>query len=641
MTNNLRAARFFMYNLTIRPSRFQNLTRIAADLTHKGVSAGGKMKPQSLSRWPFVILILVMAALACTCGLPFSLGGTPDQPGDEPPIVPGLNLDPRGADGLVSGAFLNADGKVTRFSVSADGQATYRLDGAPESQELAISLPSSESASLTWAGIAMDGYGEKDSDQLSLLDNLMNSDMAYALVMTPLDLACQGEDQIDPQQLAALLFPLQMYFKYQLTNRSAISQALVNGSQCNYGINPQSQLPSANLLYLTPADPVPVVFGFFPFDAEGAVEQPATSHSQFDLASMHTNYPIYSDSTVIGSILQRTVPNENAPIINQWGACEAMCRGACGRDCTSNNCSMDTGPFCEKDAQGDNTGMLEQVRIYKCGLHPACIKHDACYDACNAYWGCHTWDAAYCRHGGWTGMENPGKYLTEKAIEIARGYSLCDIETVAEQRFIDVVRWMEGYGPQPIQQVFIYTEETDQKTYDPAACPLTLDPEEEAPADQNTQVEVPEQEQTSEAYIGEVFIATDPQNLSDLAVSKSQVDLIVTGETVSAEVSFSYNFYLYIQDQNNPAENCMGFFEFAFSGEGPLTNPLSLQMAQTHFSFSKQGPSCDKSTSDPGVGVNSTILSGSFNADGSFSGSLDPDQYVFRFFGVSAGRVEK
>lgn len=37
------------------------------------------MKTHLQSRWPLIIVVLVMAALACTCGLPFSLGGITDQ----------------------------------------------------------------------------------------------------------------------------------------------------------------------------------------------------------------------------------------------------------------------------------------------------------------------------------------------------------------------------------------------------------------------------------------------------------------------------------------------------------------------------------------------------------------------------------
>jgi hypothetical protein len=155
------------------------------------------------------------------------------------------------------------------------------------------------------------------------------------------------------------------------------------------------------------------------------------------------------------------------------------------------------------------------------------------------------------------------------------------------------------------------------------------------------EAEIVVQEPKPAAYSGEVFLATDPQNLSELTVLESQVDLTVTDETVSADMSFSYSYFLSIESQDNPDENCVGIFEFAFSGQGPLTNPLSLEMAQTHFKFSEVGPSCDKRSSSDPVAVASTTLSGTFFEDGSFYGTLDPEQFSFRFFGVSAERVQE
>lgn len=37
----------------------------------------------------------------------------------------------------------------------------------------------------------------------------------------------------------------------------------------------------------------------------------------------------------------------------------------------------------------------------------------------------------------------------------------------------------------------------------------------------------------------------------------------------------------------------------------------------------------------------STTLSGSFDIDGSFYGTMEEEQYVFRFFGISADRVQE
>ena len=41
------------------------------------------MRSKSKPKWPLLITFLVMVSLACTCGLPFSLGGITDQPDDD------------------------------------------------------------------------------------------------------------------------------------------------------------------------------------------------------------------------------------------------------------------------------------------------------------------------------------------------------------------------------------------------------------------------------------------------------------------------------------------------------------------------------------------------------------------------------
>jgi hypothetical protein len=568
------------------------------------------MKSPAQAKWLLGIIVLLVAALACTCSLPANLGWMTNQPDDEIPLAQGLNLDPRGADGLVSGAFLNTDGQVTRFSVTADGTASYHLDGAPPSLDLTIAMPSTEGASMTWAGISMDGYGEKDSDQLSMLANLMDSDMAFALVMTPLDLACLEEGQIDPQQLAALLFPLQVYYKYQLTNRSAISQAFINVSKCNYGINPESQLPPTNQIYLTPANPVPVVLGYFPFDAEGAVEAPHTSQNPYNLASLNPNDVLSSNTTLIGSRLHRALLNDNEPIVNQWGPCEAKCRGACGADCTSNNCRMEIGSLCEKDWEAANTGMIEQVKIYTCGLHPACIKHDACYDTCNAYWGCDSWDATYCRHGGWRGMENPGSYLAEKTFEIARGYALCDLQTVAEERFINVIRWVEGFGPQPIQQVYIYSDESYQKWYDPVACPIMLDLDEEQPADQDTVEDPP----IPSAILYEGYVSAKQAMLE---VTSSQVELKVDGDLVSVTVGFTFKSALKWDNADNVV--CTGTMTRVYSGQTSMASPLEITLSLASHADQYDGPNCS-GVSAPAI--QQQTLVGQFFNNGTFQGNI-------------------
>src|SRR5690606_18680651 len=107
------------------------------------------------------------------------------------------------------------------------------------------------------------------------------------------------------------------------------------------------------------------------------------------------------ESESITSILYSFNLNGSAPIRDEFGPCQATCRGACGADCTTKNCKYESKERCEKDEFGNNTGLSSIIHSYTCGVHPACIAHDDCYDECNQRHGCGSWGAAYCRHGGY------------------------------------------------------------------------------------------------------------------------------------------------------------------------------------------------------------------------------------------------
>jgi hypothetical protein len=107
------------------------------------------------------------------------------------------------------------------------------------------------------------------------------------------------------------------------------------------------------------------------------------------------------------------------------------------------------------------------IHVFECGVHPACVAHDHCYDTCNAKFGCDSWDAATCRHGGWG--------LTEElASQFGDFYGIeffCDKITVNDENFSDVRGWVKGYGPQPLSQVYEYTDEIAREMVGQKECP--------------------------------------------------------------------------------------------------------------------------------------------------------------------------
>jgi hypothetical protein len=151
---------------------------------------------------------------------------------------------------------------------------------------------------------------------------------------------------------------------------------------------------------LSRAAHVPVVFGYFPLDGEGAME------SQGGLGS---------SSQGLGS-----TPPERAEI----GPCNSLCRGACGPDCTLVNCTKTEQWFCEESATGTLTGNETRWDVFNCGYHEGCIWHDQCFDDCNRG-RCDSWAAAMCRHNTVTG---------------------CDVTAAYNHGRINCIQWARGKG---------------------------------------------------------------------------------------------------------------------------------------------------------------------------------------------------
>ena len=488
-------------------------------------------------RIPNLLIIITCILLALACNLSGSTTG-------------GLHLDSRDGDGSVSGRYQYSEdmgSKSIIFSVSPDGKAVFEVDD--ERTELAVDFTTQNAPFISWQGYSIDGLGALSSEEDHALNSLLDSDLAYALAMIPLDLSCQGEENIDPKQLAALLYPLQMRFKYQITDRATAASILAELSECVFNMEQTDNEVVGNLtlLLMAPSNPVPVVMGYFPFDEIGAVEASSSTGNQAMLASLDLESELTKPHLSVSTSTHNDLGFDNGPIQNEWGPCKARCRGACGPDCTHNNCQFNIEERCEKNQEGQNDGFFSLVHVYDCGVHPACIKHDACYDDCNQRHGCGSWAAAVCMHAGVADPTVP--WATIFGLNIS-----CDRTTLNEEDFPNVKAWMRGYGPQPERQIFEYHDKAVAYEYDPVTCPL-LTEQEEAPA---PEAEIPTEGETTEeaaepitspipsgVYLGQVNENTWEENVDNVngkgSYQKNEVIITVSEDgSVSGSVNYTY-----------------------------------------------------------------------------------------------------
>ncbi|MBI9044003.1 MAG: hypothetical protein JEZ06_05935 [Anaerolineaceae bacterium] len=427
-----------------------------------------------------IIPVLVSGIVLCVISLICGLGGAyfyrdqlmnliqPQQDGR-------LILDPRSTDGSVSGEYIYPKDKgdiSVRFTVSEEGFATFYLDGAPESEKLAVSLSDENTSSIQWGNTIFDGIGPLSEDEQSSLNNLMNNDLAYSLALIPLDIACQGEEIIDAKQVATLLIPMQMRFKYLVADREAEAQQLLAVSKCEYGLETKDENVEASFIQFSSSMPVPVVFGYFPFDDQGAVETTLSLLPESEVACLGT-LSLKSPTVILDSNYLADNPESNiGNKVNEYGACGSKCRGACGMDCTLNNCERTTELRCEKNEAGKNTGQEMRFLVFTCGTHKGCIDHDACYDNCNDFYNCGTWSAAVCRHGE-LGI------IPEQYVEIG----FCDQKAIDTYGYTEAINWARGYGTHSGSEIFEYTDEAYGKHLEIEKCPseevvFSISPEE-------------------------------------------------------------------------------------------------------------------------------------------------------------------
>ncbi len=293
------------------------------------------------------------------------------------------------AEGGVSGRCVSyPSGKETAFSAqpkSEQGRGSARYETAGSGETLDVQIDAPDSGHIIWKGVKIDGNGVLTAEEETALRELATSELYRAMMMAPLEVACSVVPDPSSPALAALLLPWQMILKYLEANAVGAVRMATYGSSCVFfpdqktGPPPGGPSGKQAALILSNAAPLPVVFGYFPMDAEGAFEMRETMMNPGDTASW---------------------------VESLRGPCNALCRGACGADCpvsenaaVTKNCERSEDRPCVKDeATGRFTGKSRQRVTYTCWTHPGCQEHDDCYDECNRKYGCGTFLAGFCRH---------------------------------------------------------------------------------------------------------------------------------------------------------------------------------------------------------------------------------------------------
>jgi hypothetical protein len=282
-----------------------------------------------------------------------------------------ITINPRAPDGSLEGALTNpVTGEITRFSIRASGassaDATYIVGGTSIAVHLYEKL-----ATTSLGGQVYSGMGSLSQIQQDQLGGILGSHFS-GLKSIPLGLGC-GEG-FSSAEVAALLVPWQLALKYAIRDRVGDVKVALKTTTCAYtidGVN-SGKAPPKGLVIANDGTIVPHVFGFLPFDSQGAVEQ-MTAALVLPITGQAAGGPCPDD----------------------------RCPGACGANCSPNNCIFSNSQtnMCEKDGVGNNTGNSIDLLRATCGTADACKAHDKCYDLCSITYGCNTWANALCRHG--------------------------------------------------------------------------------------------------------------------------------------------------------------------------------------------------------------------------------------------------
>ncbi len=324
-------------------------------------------------RWgkrPITAFWLALAALlAWGCEDPIAPAPPSDdddaEQRDPAPSLPSgaVSLDSASReDGIVGNiSFGEHEASFESFIDEETGAAIAVVRG--QDFEVAAELRSEADATVSFNGHSFDGYGPIAADEEEQLAQLAADPMAHALALIPLEVGCAVDADDTREQRAALLLPWQLLTKYaaQWPTVAAFEAA----ASCTYFRDAHEETIADTVadlplgLSLSNADAVPHVFPYFPFDEAGAAEHATRGHG---------------------------------------GVCGALCRGTCGPDCPTSNCTRTFEWYCVQSG-GENTGTKRVRTHWHCGSHSGCRDHDNCYDGCNSTYGCGTWSAAYCRRG--------------------------------------------------------------------------------------------------------------------------------------------------------------------------------------------------------------------------------------------------
>lgn len=298
---------------------------------------------------------------------------------------------------------VGALGDVQYKAVHFQGGASARARIWTEDDELFVHVASPREAHLYYHDVVLDGRGELTDEEASALEALAASPLAPALSRVPLDLGCAATPR-EPAALQSLLFPWQLLLKYRSMTPAADARAAAQESDCLYfpalaaesPEEPEDPRRPADQLLLSRANPIPAIFGHAQLDAEGWAQPDASD-----------------DTSGLGSIVSCG-----------FGPGNAGCRGACGGDCTSNNCVKTVYPITK-------CGKTVMVTRYTCGIHQGCIEHDRCYDACNDALGPDSTLAMLCRRE-------------------------CDLDANINHGVCNAYNWSRGYGPHSHEVDFYY-----------------------------------------------------------------------------------------------------------------------------------------------------------------------------------------
>ena len=392
------------------------------------------MKMQIRMLKPFLILFGMGIILACSVTFTPRARGADEVEGVERFTIPGSDLE-------------------VSYQVSEEGEAVFWLEDQPDLEPLTSRVISEERGALEWNGARLDGYGGLDAEQSTALAELFATPYGQAVPLIALQRACQPGSDLNAKQLAALLYAWQMHLKYSPVDRAEEARRMWDASGCADAFSqpPEEMDEDAPILIYSGDAPIPVVFGYFPFDPEGAfeLEEPPQAGSPPNPDILFTRLPPglgLKKPVSLEPVRQESLWPSGKYVLDrldQYGPCgkESRCRGACGGltdSCPLTNCEYQNTLICEPDEDGNNTGMLKEVDRFTCGVHTGCIEHDRCYDECNTTYGCNSWWATWCRHSGWEGwLEGISDRLK------ATG---CDILARQEYGALQCAAWAIGYG---------------------------------------------------------------------------------------------------------------------------------------------------------------------------------------------------